>query len=131
MREIQPRLTDNREERRSIMMLQRILHILLAVSFAALALIAPAQTTAPAKNDTMAPGSPAMNDPTHAMDSDLPHDMTGYKAARTACDKEPIAEREQCRTKLNTRYGAAAPKCQKLSGAALDDCLKGAVSGGK
>lgn len=134
-------------------MRQRILHTLLAASFGALAITATAQTTAPTQNNTprnapvgdavvapvgaansggmMAPGYPAMNAPTPAMDADLPHDMSGYKTARTACDKESMAGQEQCRTKLNTRYSGVAPKCQKLSGSALDDCLKGADTGGK
>jgi hypothetical protein len=136
------------------MMRQRILHTLVVASFGALAMTAAAQTTAPAQTDTprnapvgnavgapavggnaggtMAPGHPAMNNaPTGSINGDVPHDMSGYKTARTACDNEPVAGRDQCRTNLNTRYSAVAPKCQKLSSSALDDCLKGADTAGK
>jgi hypothetical protein len=132
------------------MIRQKLLHTLLAASFAALAMTATAQTTAPAQNNgprnapvgdaaaaplggapggTMAPANPAMNAPTPAMGSDMPRDMSGYRTARAACDKESMAGQEQCRNTLNTRYSGFAPKCQKLSGSALDDCLKGADHG--
>jgi hypothetical protein len=132
------------------MIRQKLLHTLLAASFAALAMTAAAQTTAPAQNNgprnapvgdaaaaplggapagTMAPANPAMNAPTPAMGSDMPRDMSTYKSARAACDKEPMTGQEQCRNTLNTRYSGFAPKCQKLSGSALDDCLKGADHG--
>jgi len=52
--------------------------------------------------------------------------MSGYKRDSAACDQQPVSSRTQCRTSLNTRYSAVAPKCQKLTGSALDDCLKGA-----
>jgi hypothetical protein len=132
------------------MMRQKILTTLLIASFGAMAATATAQTTAPAQDNTprnapvgntaapptgttyggtMAPSDPTMKAPGTAMDSSLPTDMSGYKAARTACDKQPLTSRDQCRTTLNTRYSAVAPKCQKLSGSALDDCLKGADTG--
>ena len=63
------------------------------------------------------------------MDSNMPTDMNGYKSARAACDNHPLDSRETCRTTLNKRYIAVAPKCRKLSGSALDDCLKGADTG--
>jgi hypothetical protein len=129
------------------MMRQRILNTLLIATFGAMAATAAAQTAAPAQNNTprnapvgntaapptggtsgglMAPSDSTMNTP---MDSSVPKDMRGYKNARTACDQQPMDSREKCRTTLNTRYSAVAPKCQKLSGSALDDCLKGADTG--
>ena len=132
------------------MMRKKILNALLIASFGAVAATAGAQTTAPQQNDTprnaptgttaapaagttsggtMAPGNPSMSAPGSAMDSSVPTDMSGYKAARAACDKQPLTSKDQCRTSLNTRYSAVAPKCQKLSGNALDDCLKGADTG--
>jgi hypothetical protein len=63
------------------------------------------------------------------MGSDMPRDMSGYKTARAACDSGAMAGQEQCRNTLNLRYSGFAPKCQKLSGSALDDCLKGADHG--
>jgi len=130
------------------MMRQKILNALLIASFGAVAATAGAQTT-PAQNNTpqapagttaapptssiyggtTAPSDSTMKAPGTAMDSSLPSDMSGYKAARAACDKQPLSSRDQCRTTLNARYGSLAPKCQKLSGAALDDCLKGADAG--
>ena len=124
---------------------QKILNVLLIASFGAVAATASAQTT-PAQNNTprtaptgttvapptgdaygtTAPSDSTMKAPGTAMDSNLPTDMSGYKAARAACDKQPLSSRDQCRTTLNARYGQLAPKCQKLSGSALDDCLKGA-----
>jgi hypothetical protein len=131
---------------------QKILNVLLIASFGAVAATAGAQTT-PAQNNTprnaptgttaapptgttgdayggtTAPSDSTMKTPGTAMDSSLPTDMSGYKAARAACDKQPLNSRDQCRTTLNARYGSLAPKCQKLSGSALDDCLKGADTG--
>lgn len=128
---------------------QKILNVLLIASFGAVAATAGAQTM-PAQNNTprnaptgttaaaptggayggtTARGDSTMKAPGTAMDSSLPTDMSGYKAARTACDKQPLNSRDQCRTTLNARYGSLAPKCQKLSGSALDDCLQGADAG--
>ena len=122
---------------------RKILNALLIASFGAVAATASAQTTAPQQNDTPrnAPtgttAAPAagttsggtmgnsMNAPGTSIDTSVPRDMSGYKAARAACDKDASTS-AQCRTQLNTRYSAVAPKCQKLSGSALDDCLKGA-----
>ena len=129
---------------------QRILNALLIASFGAMAATGAAQTTptTPAQDntpktapagDTAAPptgssygGTTAPSDatikaPGTAMDSSAPTSMSGYKAARAACDKQPL--KDQCRTALNARYSAVSPQCQKLSGAALDDCLKGADTG--
>ena len=62
-------------------------------------------------------------------DSGVPTSLSGYKSARAACDQQPAGSRDQCRASLNTRYSGVAPKCQKLQGPALDDCLKGADTG--
>jgi hypothetical protein len=132
------------------MMHKRILHTLLAASLGALAMTAAAQTGAPMQNDSprnapvgdavappvggtpsgvTAPANPAMNAPAPAMGSDMPRDMSGYKKARDACDAGAMTGQEQCRNTLNLRYSGFAPKCQKLTGSALDDCLKGADHG--
>ena len=130
---------------------QRILNALLIASFGAMAATGAAQTT-PTQNNTprnapvgdtaappaagatrstyggtMAPSDSTIKAPGTAMDSSAPTSMSGYKAARAACDKQPL--KDQCRTALNQRYSAVSPQCQKLSGAALDDCLKGADTG--
>jgi hypothetical protein len=132
------------------MMRHKLLNALLIASLSAMTATVTSQTTAPAQNNTprnapvgttsappagttsggmMAPNDSTMKAPGAAMDSNMPTDMKGYKSARAACDTQPMDSREKCRTTLNTRYSAVAPKCQKLSGSALDDCLKGADTG--
>jgi len=125
---------------------QKILNALLIASFGAVAATAGAQTyntpqNAPTGNtaapppatagsgDTAAPSDSTMKAPGTAMDSTAPTDISTYKAERAACDKQPLNSRDQCRVTLNARYASLAPKCQKLSGSALDDCLKGADTG--
>jgi hypothetical protein len=125
---------------------QRILSALLIASFGAVAATAGAQTyntPAPAGTNAapptattdstpggrMAPSDSTMKAPGTAMDRGAPTDMSSYKAERAACDKQPLNSRDQCRVTLNARYASLAPKCQKLSGSALDDCLKGADTG--
>jgi hypothetical protein len=112
-------------------MRQKILPALLIVSFGAVATTAVAQTavrpaTGSGTGELSAPSDPSVTTP---MDASVPKDMRGYKGARAACDKQPIDSREKCWTTLNSRYSSLAPKCQKLSGSALDDCLKAADTG--
>jgi hypothetical protein len=137
------------------MMRQKILNAMLIATFGAVAATAAAQTPAAQQNDTprnaptgtatepavgspapspgyggtMTPSDSTMKAPGTAIDRGAPTDMSGYKAARAACDKQPLNSRDQCRVTLNGRYASLAPKCQKLSGSALDDCLKGADTG--
>jgi hypothetical protein len=118
-------------------MRQKLLNALLIASFGAMAATAGAQTATPTDNNTPknAPvggtaAAPAMGSggtmaPSMPIDKNMPTDMKGYKAGRAACDKEAAGTQERCRTTLNARYISVAPKCQKLSGSALDDCLKG------
>ena len=114
---------------------QKLLNALLIASFGAVAATAGAQTyntPAPAGTNAAPPSATTdttMKAPGTAMDRGAPTDMSGYKAERAACDKQPLNSRDQCRVTLNARYASLAPKCQKLSGSALDDCLKGADTG--
>ena len=125
---------------------QKLLNALLIASFGAVAATAGAQTyntpapagtnaapptatTGSTSSGTMAPSDSTMKAPGTAMDRGAPTDMSGYKAERAGCDKQPLNSRDQCRVTLNARYASLAPKCQKLSGSALDDCLKGADTG--
>lgn len=135
-------------------MRQRILATLLIASFGAMAATASAQTTPSAPNNsprnapvgtTVAPSTDGSADPSYGAatppansgmsapgtmnNNGLPSGMGGYKSARAACEKQPMASQEQCRVAINTRYSGVAPKCQKLLGSALDDCLKGADTG--
>ncbi len=133
---------------------QKILNALLIATFGAVAATAAAQTPTgqndtprnaptgtapepavgntpapPSYGGTITPRDSTMTAPGTAMDRGAPKDMSGYKAERAACDKQPLNSRDQCRVTLNGRYASVAPKCQKLSGSALDDCLKGADTG--
>jgi hypothetical protein len=54
-------------------------------------------------------------------------DIQAYEAGRATCDRQvPGKQRDQCYAALSTRYPNVDAKCQKVSGSALDDCLKGA-----
>jgi hypothetical protein len=132
---------------------RKMLNVLLATSVAAFAVTAAAQTSGQNNTPRNAPtGTPApavgtspssMGTPATSglsapstgvttntgMAGDMPKDMSGYKAARAACVSGPAANQDQCRTTLNTRYSSIDPKCQKLLGSALDECLKGADRG--
>jgi hypothetical protein len=132
-------------------MRRKILATLLIASFGAMAATASAQNTAPNNSPRNAPVGTTMPAPADGsadpasgarnpagttlqqpgiMDStSLPTSMTGYKSARAACDQQPVSSKVQCQNAVNARYSGVAPKCQKLSGAALDDCLKGADTG--
>ena len=122
------------------MMRHKLLNALLIASLSAMTATVTAQTIAPAQNNTPrnAPVGTTSAPPAGTTSGGMmaPNDST-MKApgaatttgARAACDSQPMDSRERCRTTLNTRYSAVAPKCQKLSGSALDDCLKGADTG--
>jgi hypothetical protein len=56
--------------------------------------------------------------------------MKAYQDARRACAGQPQAQQTACNDDANTRFGAVDSKCQKMSGAALADCLQGADHGG-
>ena len=57
-------------------------------------------------------------------------DIRTYKEARGACDRLVGAQQNTCRTEFASTWSQVDPKCQKVSGSALDDCLKGADHGG-
>jgi hypothetical protein len=144
------RLTEQTQLKEKIMR-NRLLTSLLIASFGVMAATAGAQPTPSAPNNSprnapvgtsTAPSTDGSADPAYGannsagmrtpgmMDSSaMPTTMTGYKSARAACEQQPLASREQCRVSLNTRYSGVAPKCQKLLGSALDECLKGADTG--
>ena len=58
-------------------------------------------------------------------------DIRSYKEARGACDRLVGAQQNTCRTQFASTWSQVDPKCQKVSGSALDDCLKGADHGGQ
>lgn len=58
-----------------------------------------------------------------------PAEIRAYEQARGVCDTGLEAQRSQCWTSLTTQYSGVSPKCQKLTGNALDACIhQGAVS---
>jgi hypothetical protein len=50
-------------------------------------------------------------------------EMRAYEQARAGCDAGLEAQRSQCWTSLTTKYSGVSPKCQKLTGNALDACI--------
>jgi hypothetical protein len=50
-------------------------------------------------------------------------EIRAYEQARTACDSGPAAQRSQCWSSLGAQYNGVSPKCQRLSGNALDACI--------
>jgi hypothetical protein len=138
-------------------MRQQLIQALLIASFGAMAATATAQSTSTAPNNSprnapvgnaTAPATDGSADPAYNAknpatnsgmnsgmttgatgNSAMPTSMSGYKSARAACDQQPATSQEKCRLGVNTRYSGVAPKCQKLLGSALDDCLKGADTG--
>ncbi len=61
-------------------------------------------------------------------------EIRAYEKARGVCDAGAAAQRDQCWTSLTAQYSGVSPKCQKLTGNALDACVHqeaSADSGGK
>ena len=52
-----------------------------------------------------------------------------YIEARRACDNQPMTQRASCEDAVNERFTGIDPKCQKLSGIALEECVHGADHG--
>lgn len=58
-------------------------------------------------------------------------DIRAYMDARQACASQPATAQDACNDAANKRFTSVDPKCQKLSGSALGDCLRGADRGAK
>jgi hypothetical protein len=56
--------------------------------------------------------------------------VRAYQNARQACAGLPLAQQTACNSAADTRSSAIDAKCEKLSGAALAECLQGADHGG-
>jgi hypothetical protein len=56
-------------------------------------------------------------------------DMKSYKSGWAACGKMNGGDQTACRTKFGSTWSQVDPKCQKVSGMELDNCLKGADHG--
>lgn len=56
-------------------------------------------------------------------------EMRDYMHSRNACMAQPLAQEAACNDMAAARYTGADPKCQKLTGPALGDCVQGADHG--
>lgn len=50
-------------------------------------------------------------------------EIRAYEQARASCDAGAAGQRDQCWSSLTTQYSGVSPKCQKLTGNALDACI--------
>ncbi len=131
-------------------MKRQLLNTLIVASFATIACTAGAQNTpsppagaqygsptgaAPAQDGTGASGISNGGNGMGAVnaqpmrDRALSDQVQGYIDARKACDSQPISQVTTCNNDVNSRFSSIDAKCQKLSGAALVDCVHGADHG--
>lgn len=61
---------------------------------------------------------------------ELTGQMRDYVDARNACSSQPMPQQEYCNNAVNRKFGSIDSKCQKVSGSALEDCLRGVDHGG-
>jgi hypothetical protein len=132
---------------------QQLMRGLIIASFGALAVTAGAQTQQPQGDNPRANSTPGTTAPTSpggttsgmgttnngTMGSGTSNGMmrdkgssqmyNDYRTARHACDNVPMAQQESCNNAANKKYSSVDSKCQKLSGSALDDCIRGADHG--
>ena len=110
---------------------------LVVALFAAIAFNVGAQTSTPSTTPYGAQGTPSTTAPAATgtmgttgtytrMTSDQ---IREYVAARKSCNALPASQQPRCNNDLNQKFGSVDPKCQKLSDAALADCLRGADRG--
>jgi len=99
---------------------------IIAAALAAIAFNIGAQTTT----------SPAAGPATEQYRTQAPTSPGSYQSgpstyieARRACDNQPVTQRVSCENAVNERFSSIDPKCKKLSGLALDECLHGADRG--
>ena len=55
--------------------------------------------------------------------------MKAYWDARQACAGQPVTQQAACNNDADNRFSAVDPKCHKLSGSALAECLQGVDHG--
>jgi len=130
---------------------RQLLRTLVIASFATIACNASAENATPRELPSATPapgaqnGSPAEAPPataypstTNAYPSNSPgmrgrmteQQIREYMDARQACNSRPTPQLESCTNDVNSKFSSVDAKCQKLSGPALADCLKGADHGG-
>jgi len=134
---------------------QQLMRGLIIASLGALAVTAGAQTQQPQGDNPRGNSTPGTTGPTASQPSGVTSGTgtmsngtmnngtmsngmrdkgssqmsSDYKAARRTCDNMPLAQQESCNNAANKKYSSIDPKCQKVSGSALDDCLRGADHG--
>ncbi|HKW81363.1 MAG TPA: hypothetical protein VJQ49_10165 [Casimicrobiaceae bacterium] len=114
---------------------------LLVASFGAFAMAGYAADTSSADKTPGSPGKTATQPGTGAMQNNgmsnsMNNGMKGsmrepmtseqiraYEQERTVCDTGPASARGDCWSKLTIKYSGVSPKCQKLTGNALDACI--------
>ncbi|HEY1460131.1 MAG TPA: hypothetical protein VGH59_08760 [Casimicrobiaceae bacterium] len=84
--------------------------------------------TSPGMNSQYNTTTPGMGNTTNARMTN--EQMREYIEARRACSLQTGAQAQACNDATNARFTAVDPKCQKLAGPALADCLRGADHGG-
>jgi hypothetical protein len=88
--------------------------------------------TSPGMNsqyNTTTPGS-TMNNMAPGTNARMTNEqMREYIEARRACSLQTGAQAQACNDAANARFTSVDPKCQKLAGQALADCLRGADHG--
>ena len=129
-------------------MRSKLLNTLLAASLATLTVSAFAQNATPREptpgqanpitgtpqngspvgtTPSAAPMKPGMQPGTRARLTD--EQIRGYIDARQACSTQTGPALQACNDEANKKFSSVDPKCQKVSGTALADCLKGADRG--
>jgi len=125
-------------------MQRRLMQTLMAASFAAMAAAVSAQTAAPTPPPgTQTPPPPATQpsmgtppattpgaQPPAMRSQDMKNRMTSeqmreYMDARNACASKPAAQVQSCTDDVHKKFTAIDPQCQKASGTALADCMRG------
>ena len=132
---------------------RQLLRMLIVASFATMALNAGAENATPRELPSVTPapgtqnGSPVEAPPATTYQPTInaypstgnspgmrgrmtEQQMREYVDARQACNSQPTSRIESCTNDVNSKYSSVDAKCQKLSGPALADCLKGADHGG-
>jgi hypothetical protein len=90
----------------------------------------PAQTP-PATGYQSPPGAYPAPGNSQSMRGRMTNDqMRDYMDARKSCASQPAPQMEMCNNDVNKKYSSVDAKCQKVSGPALADCLRGADHGG-
>ena len=107
-------------------MRSRIMKAMLVASFGALAMAANAQYggTPAAPADKATTPTPAMAGAEKKLSEP---DVRLYREGRRACNKLTGAAQEDCRKQLASKY--VDKQCGKLTGGKLDDCLKAEYPG--